>query len=70
MADTYEVVAAVATQRLVNGVDIQDVMQVTAVSKPNGVTFTVEVPKTPGWKDVVAAALTSEAADVESVFAL
>lgn len=70
MADTYDVVGAIATQRLVNGVDIEDVMQVTAVSKPHGVTFTVEVPKTAGWVEAAAVALAAEAADVESVFGL
>ena len=70
MADSYEVVGAIATQRLVNGVNIEDVMQVTAVSKPNGVTFTVEVPKTSGWVDAAAKALSAEAAQVESVFKL
>lgn len=70
MADTYEVVGAIATQRLVNGVEIQDVMEVTAVSKPNGVTFTVTVPKSPGWVEAVAAAAAAEAAQVEAVFNL
>ena len=70
MADSYDVLSAIATQRLVNGVDIQDVMEVTAVSKPNGVTFTIQVPKTAGWKDAAASALASEAAEMESVFDL
>lgn len=70
MAETYEVVGAVATQKLVNGVDIRDVMEVTAVSKPNGVTYTVEVPKAPGWVEVAAKALAAEAAQVEAVFKL
>jgi hypothetical protein len=70
MADTYEVVGALATQRLINGVTIEDVMEVTAVSKPNGVTFTVEVPKTAGWVQAAASKLAAEAAEMESVFGL
>jgi hypothetical protein len=70
MADNYQVVSAISTQRLINGVDIQDVMEVTAVSLPNGVTFTISVPKAPGWKDAAAAELAREAAEMESVFDL
>lgn len=70
MADNYEVVAAVATQRIVNGTNIRNVMEVTAVSKPNGVTFTVEVDKTEGWIEAADKKLTEEAADIERVFRL
>jgi len=69
MAETFDVTAAIASQRL-NGTEIVDVMEVTAITKPHGISITVTVTKAPGWKEVAQAQLAAEAEDVESVFDL
>ena len=70
MAENFDVVGVVPTQRLVNGTQLSDVIELTGVTKPHGVMFTVEAAKAPGWKDAILAAAEREAAELESVFGL
>lgn len=70
MADTFEIIAARPEQQLTPGGQLTEVMVADAVTIPHGVNFTVQVPKTHGWKEALIAKATAEAAELESLFSV
>jgi uncharacterized protein YggE len=68
VADTFEITAALPTQELDAGGRLIDVIEAVGVTKPNGVVFTVRVPKTGAWREALIAAARAEAAELEAIF--
>jgi hypothetical protein len=69
MADTFEITAVVPSSRL-DGQRVVDTIEASGFTKPNSISFTVQVDKVGSWKAAVAAKAAAEAAELESVFEL
>lgn len=68
MAAQFEIIAAAPTQELDGAGRLVDVMELTGVTIPHQVNFTVKVPKVGGWRDAALARAAAEAAELESLF--
>lgn len=68
MADLFEITAALPTQELSATGQLVDVMQITGITFPHNVSFTLTVPKTAGWRDAAIAAAREEALELEAVY--
>ena len=68
MAANFTTMAVLFGTRLVGGTQIVETAELTGLSIPHEVSFTVTVDKVDGWKDALLAAAAAEAAEVESLF--
>lgn len=68
MADLFEITAALPSQEIGPTGNLIDVMQVSGITFPHNVSFTVVVPKTDGWKAAAIEAARKEALELESVY--
>lgn len=68
MADLFEITAAMPSQEIGPTGNLVEIMQVTGITFPHQVSFTITVPKVAGWRDAAIAAARQEAIELESVF--
>lgn len=68
MPEQFEVTAAAPTQELDAAGQLVDVMQVTGLTVPHQISFTVSTPKTDGWRDRILLLAAEEARELESLF--